>query len=559
MAIPILVTILILSATVQSNVIPAKLSNSETSQASDFPLPELIIPNGFGVCHGWVGYSDLIADAGFKFDRDDLQWDEVEKEPGIYEFEKSVYDGLVENNSRRGIRTFFILDYSNPLYESNVSVRTEEGRKAFVNYAEAAARRYAGKGIIWEIWNEPNIEEFWKPQPSVEDYCKLVNETAPRIKEADPTGLVVAPSTSLIPFDWLEECFKCGLLEWIDAVTVHPYRVEPPETVIEDYAKLRFLIKSYAPNGKEIPIISGEWGYCLDPPWLALSEEQQAQYLVRMFLVNLYQDIPVTIWYAWRDERIGRWGVMTSDLKPKVAYFAAKTLTHVLEGYNIVERLDLGSENDFALKLRKNKNEAIAFWTVDEEREVTLQIGAGNGTLIDMVGNERTVSWRADGLKMNISQSPCYLMIDRLITAKFEHTPEKPTANEQITFNTSESYSLKGTMTSYEWDFGDGNVTGVTQSLINHTYALPGKYTIIVNVTDNNTLWDTTTKTITVYYGTDLNKDGTVNILDIAIVARAFGCKPGDPNWNVIADIDKNGIVNILDIAIVARDYGKKA
>jgi hypothetical protein len=28
---------------------------------------------------------------------------------------------------------------------------------------------------------------------------------------------------------------------------------------------------------------------------------------------------------------------------------------------------------------------------------------------------------------------------------------------------------------------------------------------------DKNTLWNTTTKMITVYYKTDLNKDGTVN------------------------------------------------
>jgi outer membrane protein assembly factor BamB len=57
--------------------------------------------------------------------------------------------------------------------------------------------------------------------------------------------------------------------------------------------------------------------------------------------------------------------------------------------------------------------------------------------------------------------------------------------------------------------------------------------------------------------GTDLNRDGKVNIVDISIVARAFGSREGDPNWNVIADLNKDGIVNILDIAAVAKDYGK--
>jgi len=56
---------------------------------------------------------------------------------------------------------------------------------------------------------------------------------------------------------------------------------------------------------------------------------------------------------------------------------------------------------------------------------------------------------------------------------------------------------------------------------------------------------------------TDLNEDGTVNILDIGIVALAFGTREGDENYDSIADLDKNGEVNIIDISVVAVDYGK--
>jgi len=55
----------------------------------------------------------------------------------------------------------------------------------------------------------------------------------------------------------------------------------------------------------------------------------------------------------------------------------------------------------------------------------------------------------------------------------------------------------------------------------------------------------------------DLNKDGIVNILDITIVASAFGSKPGNPSWNPDADLDKNGEINIVDVAAVAIDFGK--
>jgi peptide/nickel transport system substrate-binding protein len=58
----------------------------------------------------------------------------------------------------------------------------------------------------------------------------------------------------------------------------------------------------------------------------------------------------------------------------------------------------------------------------------------------------------------------------------------------------------------------------------------------------------------------DVNYDGKVNILDITIVAQAFGSSYGppiDPRWQFRADIDNNRVINIVDIAAVASYYGK--
>lgn len=55
----------------------------------------------------------------------------------------------------------------------------------------------------------------------------------------------------------------------------------------------------------------------------------------------------------------------------------------------------------------------------------------------------------------------------------------------------------------------------------------------------------------------DLNNDGVVNILDVAIIAAAFRSKPGDLNWNAIADLNDDEEVDILDVGIIAGEWGK--
>ena len=64
----------------------------------------------------------------------------------------------------------------------------------------------------------------------------------------------------------------------------------------------------------------------------------------------------------------------------------------------------------------------------------------------------------------------------------------------------------------------------------------------------------------------DVNHDRKVNVLDIAIGAKAYGShepdvpNPGDPpsaNWNAIADLNNDGVINIKDIQIIAVSFGK--
>jgi hypothetical protein len=128
----------------------------------------------------------MIADAGFRWVRTDFKWDVTERDRGRYDF--SSYDRLLKELEANHLRALFILDYGNPLYTEGMSVRTAEARHAFAKWSVAAAKHFAGRGIVWEVFNEPNIPVFWPPDPDVQEYVALAAEVSRAFQAEAPAG-----------------------------------------------------------------------------------------------------------------------------------------------------------------------------------------------------------------------------------------------------------------------------------------------------------------------------------------------------------------------------------
>jgi len=80
--------------------------------------------------------------------------------------------------------------------------------------------------------------------------------------------------------------------------------------------------------------------------------------------------------------------------------------------------------------------------------------------------------------------------------ARFVFSPSNPQPSQTITFDASSSQDEDGTIISYFWKFGDGtNSTGITTT---HKYNAEGKFSVLLNVTDNDNATNTFTQTITV-------------------------------------------------------------
>jgi hypothetical protein len=55
----------------------------------------------------------------------------------------------------------------------------------------------------------------------------------------------------------------------------------------------------------------------------------------------------------------------------------------------------------------------------------------------------------------------------------------------------------------------------------------------------------------------DVNGDGKVDINDVARVSGAFGSYPGHPRWNDAADLNRDNSVNVLDMILVCLNFGQ--
>lgn len=104
-------------------------------------------------------------------------------------------------------------------------------------------------------------------------------------------------------------------------------------------------------------------------------------------------------------------------------------------------------------------------------------------------------------------------------------------------------------------DQGNGNY----QVVIDTSIVKEGTYEIVVTVKKEGCEPSQMSRTLTVISPliTDLDNDGGVNIVDVAIAASAFGTEPGDSRWREEADMDGDDEINILDLAKIAMDFGR--
>ena len=144
-----------------------RISSVKADQLGAFPLgvnllAQLEDPNSPEIDRSF----DMAQSAGFGFVRMLMPWEVIEKERGVYDWER--FDRLVEKARARNLQLLFRLDRPPPwsrlsamatltAQEKNDVTGPPDNFEDFYTFAGKVAARYKGRVKYYQIWNEPNL------------------------------------------------------------------------------------------------------------------------------------------------------------------------------------------------------------------------------------------------------------------------------------------------------------------------------------------------------------------------------------------------------------------
>ena len=134
----------------------------------------------------------LIDELGVVWQRRTCRWSSLERVPGEWDF--SDWDYYVEVSKNAGKKILAILAYDTSwVYEEKDAPRRISSRELphFLNYVENVVRHFRGKIDAYEIWNEPNMMEWYG---SNEEFITMTRAAIKTIRSVDPDVKILAGS-----------------------------------------------------------------------------------------------------------------------------------------------------------------------------------------------------------------------------------------------------------------------------------------------------------------------------------------------------------------------------
>ncbi|WP_413708787.1 cellulase family glycosylhydrolase [Rhizobium sp. Rhizsp82] len=268
----------------------------------------------------------------------------------------------------------------------------------FANWIAELVGRHRSIKVV-QLHNEPNLRSFWAGTPA--DYVDTYRSIAHKIKHRNPNVIIAVGAISSLSWGpgrlWLKEAIKDGLLDYADAISVHPYNLtaEPevdPHTkysLRDSFREFWAEIQAASPAGKQLRLYLTEFGYSSAIGGQASigSEELQANYLARLMLLyadfRVKENVPIdaVFWYDLKNdgrnksEQEHNFGLVSADLKrKKPAFYTYQRIIQALPDIGVLksEDTDFSTNADNIVVLswvRPTGEKIIAAWQTGIQRE----------------------------------------------------------------------------------------------------------------------------------------------------------------------------------------------
>jgi hypothetical protein len=284
--------------------------------------------------------------AGARVLRQSFSWSIIERGPGRYDF--SLYDRFVANAARAGLGVLPILIDPPPFRSSRPATGARRGiyppasNADFAAFAQLLARRYGPDGGFWranpqlpqtpirswEVWNEPNLPQFWATGPDPVAYAVMLKTVYTAIKAVDPGSRVISAGINsssqgigLVPF--IRGMYRAGAKGSFDALGLHPY--QPGSDLVVD--EIGLAVRELRRAGDDARVLITELGWASGGPArraMVVGERGQAA-LVRRTLPLLFRlrerlRLDGLVYYDGRDVPAAsgvrdQWGLHTGLLR----------------------------------------------------------------------------------------------------------------------------------------------------------------------------------------------------------------------------------------------------
>lgn len=188
---------------------------------------------------------------------------------------------------------------------------------SYARTCAALQQRYVQYNPVWEIWNEPNLAQYWYADPNADDYSRLAIAAGKALRGVGARD-VWTGGTSGAAILWHARLKANGVFNVMNGGAVHSY--EPPCEAFSDYLNLQARVPGVQFHTTETCVPS-------------IVTQNQSSFLTQMWHIHRLLGIPTMVWCELRDGTAGNSGVFTlpyglidANYTRKASYFTARSL-----------------------------------------------------------------------------------------------------------------------------------------------------------------------------------------------------------------------------------------